>query len=50
VDDLESAVARVRALGGRVDDELMEGPEGRHVQCADDQGVEFGLSQPADGY
>lgn len=44
VDDLEAAIARVRAAGGKADD---PGPEqegfGRFTECRDDQGVRFGL-------
>ncbi len=46
VDDLEAAVARVRAAGGKADE---PGPEqegfGRFAECRDDQGVRFGLRQ-----
>jgi predicted enzyme related to lactoylglutathione lyase len=46
VDDIESAVERVRALGGTSDD---PGPAiegfGRFVECRDPQGVRFGLHQ-----
>jgi predicted enzyme related to lactoylglutathione lyase len=49
VDDLDAAVARVRDLGGTA--ELAgSGPEGSHAMCADDQGIPFGLSQPATGH
>ena len=42
-------MVKVRELGGTA--ELMgEGDEGAHALCADDQGVVFGLSQPAEGY
>jgi predicted enzyme related to lactoylglutathione lyase len=47
VDDLEAAVARVRAAGGTAAD---PGPDqegfGRFSECRDDQGVRFGLRQP----
>lgn len=49
VDDLEEAVTKVRTLGGEAE-VVAEGPEGRHAMCTDDQGVAFGLSQPAAGY
>lgn len=49
VADLEAAVAKVRDLGGTAE-VVAEGPEGRHARCTDDQGVPFGLSQPAEGY
>ena len=49
VDDLDGAIERVRDLGGTA--ELVgEGPECRLALCTDDQGVAFGLSQPATGY
>lgn len=48
VDDLDQAVTTVRALGGEADI-VAEDPEGRHAMCTDDQGVAFGLSQPAAG-
>jgi uncharacterized protein len=48
VSDLEAAVSLVRELGGEAED---PGPEesgfGRFVFCKDDQGVRFGLHQPA---
>jgi predicted enzyme related to lactoylglutathione lyase len=47
VDDIDSAVAAVRELGGHADE---PGPEesgfGRFAFCRDDQGVRFGLHQP----
>lgn len=46
VEDIDAAVERVRAAGGKADD---PGPEqegfGRFVECRDDQGVRFGLRQ-----
>ena len=46
VDDIDAAVERVRAAGGKADE---PGPEqagfGRFVECRDDQGVRFGLRQ-----
>jgi uncharacterized protein len=48
VPDIEAAIARVRQAGGQADD---PGPEaegfGRFTACRDDQGVRFGLHQPA---
>jgi len=49
VDDLEAAVTKIRALGGEAE-VVAEGPEGLHAMCTDDQGVPFGISQPASGY
>ncbi|MEM9651677.1 MAG: VOC family protein, partial [Actinomycetota bacterium] len=49
VDDLEAAMATVVELGGTAEP-AGEGEEGRHAMCVDDQGVAFGISQPADGY
>ncbi len=52
VDDIEAAIARVRELGGAVDDADVEGDEasiatfGRFKLCRDDQGSPFGLHQP----
>lgn len=46
VEDLDRAMARVRELGGTAEP-AGEGDEGRHAMCRDDQGVEFGLSEPA---
>lgn len=49
VTNLEVAAAKVRALGGTA--ELVGGgEEGEHAMCTDDQGVTFGISQPAAGY
>ncbi|MGI3201586.1 hypothetical protein ACRJ4W_30590 [Streptomyces sp. GLT-R25] len=53
VDDLDAAVARVRELGGTVED-LGEGGDseesatrfGRFKLCRDDQGSAFGLHEP----
>jgi predicted enzyme related to lactoylglutathione lyase len=51
VEDIDAAVARVRDLGGTVD-EMSEGDEasvaqfGRFRFCRDDQGSPFGLHQP----
>jgi predicted enzyme related to lactoylglutathione lyase len=49
VDDLETATARVRALGGEVL-EVTDYPSGGNAKCRDDQGVEFELWKPAPGY
>jgi predicted enzyme related to lactoylglutathione lyase len=49
VDDLEAAMATVVELGGTAEF-VGEGDEGRHAMCVDDQGIEFGISQPNDGY
>jgi predicted enzyme related to lactoylglutathione lyase len=59
VDDLDAAVARVRELGGSVEDlgEQEEGEGGaesvarfgRFALCRDDQGSSFGLHEPPNG-
>lgn len=49
VADLEAAMAKVRELGGTAES-AGEGDEGSHAMCTDDQGVAFGISQPAEGY
>lgn len=46
VSNLEAAVAKVRELGGTAE-MVGGGDEGRHAMCADDQGVPFGISEPA---
>lgn len=52
VDDMESALERVRELGGELEDMDVEGDEasiarfGRFKLCRDDQGSPFGLHQP----
>jgi hypothetical protein len=47
VDDLAQAIARVRELGGTATDPGDdEGGFGRFSQCADPQGVRFGLHAP----
>ena len=52
VDDIDEAVARVRELGGEVDEMDVEGDAssqatfGRFKLCRDDQGSKFGLHQP----
>jgi predicted enzyme related to lactoylglutathione lyase len=47
VADIEAAVRRVRELGGEADDTGPADIGGRFTQCRDDQGVAFGLHQPA---
>ncbi|MCF2128038.1 VOC family protein [Strepomyces sp. STD 3.1] len=57
VDDLDAAVARVRELGGSVEELGEEGEEdaesvarfGRFTLCRDDQGSLFGLHEPPHG-
>lgn len=57
VDDLDTAVAKVRELGGTIEDLGGEGGEdtesvarfGRFKLCRDDQGSTFGLHQPPEG-
>lgn len=49
VDDISAAVATVRELGGSADDPF-DTPQGLIAQCTDDQGVDFGLAQPAPGF
>lgn len=52
VDDIDAAVARVRELGGAVEEIDVEGDEdmqsryGRFRLCRDDQGSSFGLYAP----
>jgi predicted enzyme related to lactoylglutathione lyase len=52
VEDMEAALARVRELGGSVEEMDVEGDEesiarfGRFKLCRDDQGSRFGLHQP----
>ena len=48
VSDLDASMAKVRELGGTAEF-AGEGDEGRHAMCADDQGVPFGISEPAPG-
>ena len=48
VDDIQAAVARVRELGGQAADPV-EFSEGASSECSDDQGISFGLFQPALG-
>jgi uncharacterized protein len=50
VPDLDEAAEKVKALGGSVDEGGEESPEGRWLySCRDDQGVPFGLHEPAKG-
>jgi predicted enzyme related to lactoylglutathione lyase len=48
VDDIEAAVTTVRELGGDAEDPQPI-PSGRMAHCRDDQGLEFGLWQAAEG-
>lgn len=48
VPDIDAAVGTVRELGGEAEDARPEEPGfGRFTSCRDDQGVRFGLHQPA---
>ncbi len=47
VPDIESAVQRVRELGGTAGEAGPPEASGRYASCRDDQGVAFGLHQPA---
>ena len=55
VDDIDQAMAKVRELGGTVEDMDVEGDAasqerfGRFKLCVDDQGSPFGLHQPPAG-
>lgn len=50
VPDIDKAVRLVIELGGEVDEGASEGPGGRYIHsCRDNQGVPFGLHQPARG-
>ena len=49
VPDLDAAMARVAELGGTAE-YVGAGPEGRHAQCTDDQGIAFGVSEPSTGF
>jgi uncharacterized protein len=55
VDDMDGGLARVRELGGAVEEMDIEGDEesvaqfGRFRLCRDDQGSPFGLHQPPPG-
>jgi len=47
VSDLDAALARVRALGGKTEGYRSESATfGRFAECEDDQGVRFGLHEP----
>ncbi len=45
--DIDAAVIRVRELGGQADDPGPADPSGRYLECRDDQGLVFGLHEPA---
>ena len=48
VPDIDEAKRRIIELGGEVDAGSSEGPHGRYLHsCRDNQGVPFGLHQPA---
>lgn len=49
VDDLAAAIDVIRDLGGDATD-IEDTPEGRISYCHDDQGVAFGLAEPAPGF
>ena len=55
VEDMDAALARVRELGGTVEDMDVEGDadsvarSGRFKLCRDDQGSAFGLHEPRRG-
>jgi hypothetical protein len=49
IDDIASAVARVRELGGSAE-EPSNSASGLSAACKDDQGTEFNLWQPAPGF
>lgn len=44
VEDIDTAVARVRELGGEAD-EPQHGAHGSYASCRDDQGTQFNLHQ-----
>lgn len=47
VADLTASAAKVTELGGRLIGEVHDDPGfGKWIECADDQGVRFGLRQP----
>lgn len=49
VEDIDEATRQVVALGGEVDEGSEDAPSGRYVfSCRDDQGIPFGLHEPAD--
>jgi predicted enzyme related to lactoylglutathione lyase len=45
VEDVDAAVARVRAAGGTVIDEPSQQADGKSAQCTDDQGTRFYLGE-----
>jgi predicted enzyme related to lactoylglutathione lyase len=47
VPDLEAAMKKVVELGGQTEEPRGGGEYGRFVECVDDQGVRFGLHEPA---
>ena len=49
VDDIESAAARVRELGGEVLS-VTDYDSGGNAECVDDQGLRFDLFRPRPGY
>jgi predicted enzyme related to lactoylglutathione lyase len=50
VPDIDRAAEQVLELGGEVGEARSEGPGGRYLHsCRDDQGVPFGLHEPAAG-
>jgi len=49
VDDIQTAVTRVRELGGSADDPV-EYPSGWSADCTDDQGTAFSLTVPSAEY
>lgn len=49
VDNIAAAVTAVRDAGGQATDP-MDTPQGQMADCTDDQGVSFGLAEPAVGY
>lgn len=44
VDDVDASVERIRSLGGRAD-EPVDADHGRSANCADDQGMPFGIHE-----
>lgn len=49
VEDIDAAIARVHASGGRAE-AIVNSPSGRNVVCFDDQETRFTLWEPAPGY
>jgi len=49
VDDIETAAAKVRELGGEVLS-VQDYPSGGNAECRDDQGLRFDLFRPRPGY